>query len=131
MKIVIALLSTLMLISCCNGDETARYLISDEEKEFNPYSFGDIIHFKHSEGSIVVFKVEGINTELRFTETHHCGDGFNAYEELLVHLTGDIGFEISVTIQPIEFSDQLSIRIGTTYLGMLINSSPDFDSLQH
>ncbi len=130
MKIVIALLSTLMLTSCCkDGDETARYLISEEEKAFNPYSIGDINHFKHSKGSIVSFKVEGINTELRFSETEHCGDNFYAYEELLVLLISDIGFDINITIQPVEFSDQLSIRIGNTFLITSMSSSPDFDSL--
>ena len=130
MKIVIALLSMLMLTSCCkDGVETARYLISDEEKEFNPYSIGDITHFKHSKGSRVTFKVEGINTELRFSETEHCGDNFYAYEELLILLTGDIGFDINITIQPVEFSDRLNIRIGNTDLIALTSSLPDFDSL--
>lgn len=81
-------LSIILIIisSCCNEDsiETARYELTNAELELIPYTNGQQINFKHSNGYTFDFKV--IENKLEWKEYHDfcewncCGQDYFSYQ---------------------------------------------------
>ena len=119
------------LTSCCKDSiEVNRYNLSDNEKEFIPYSDNQTIRFIHSNGLQFNMNVTNIYTEFERTKTEHCGENYVSSEIKTAKLESEIPeLMISVSITPKEFNPIMGIDINNSYLQKDLTNKADYDTL--
>lgn len=119
-----------MLASCCHGDEVGQYFLSEQEKAFIPYQEGNSFRFKHSNGYEFDLEVYSSATDMRMTESDHCGENYYSYEIKEVKITSLTPFlEIDLSITPEDLEPILEIRVNTHAFHFPTPLVPDFSSI--
>ncbi len=118
--------------SCCkDATESARYTLSDNEKEFIPYAVNQTIKFVHSNGFEFDVKVSDVYTKFEKTEVEHCGESYISYERKTAKLDSDIPeLDISISIIPKAFDPYMDIQINRTNLHKNLIHKADYDTLR-
>jgi len=127
----LVILILLITSSCCKDSiETGRYYLSDNEKEFIPYTENQKVKYKHSNGFEFYMNVINVKIEFQRTKTEHCGENYVLFETKTVKLQSDIPeLNISVSIPPKEFNPIITIIINNSYLQKDLINKADFDTL--
>lgn len=126
-----AIIVFLLLSACCkDGIEVNRYVLSDYEIESIPYLINESVEFKYTNGFKFYLTVSSRQTEVRKTETHHCGDNYSTFETLTVELlSNNPELYIHFEVVPKEFNPYMTISINKYYFDLDITSEPDIDTL--
>lgn len=121
----------MLLFSCVKeGIETHQYLLTDMENEFIPYQQGQSLSFVHSGGLEFHMRVSADATTMKKSERVHKGDNYVSYEQREVSLNSEVpDFFISLTINPIDYRNDLRVSVNNYNFGMDFLRAPDYDSL--
>jgi len=127
----LTILILLITSSCCKDSiEIARYYLTENEKEFIPYTENQKIKYKYSNGFDFYMNVIDVKTEFKRTKTEHCGENYVSFESKTAYLQSDIpDFNISISIKPKEYCTDIGIMINNSYLQKDVSVKADFDTL--
>ncbi len=132
-KSLFLLIFTLFFISSCckESHESARYMLTDEEKDFIPYEQGDSVKFIHSGGNEFGFEVVNEYTYLDRTYAEHCGENYVAYEYKIAELFSVAPYlNLIFKVTPVQFHPFLEIQLNNYYFHIDISKTPQMDSVK-
>jgi hypothetical protein len=127
----LVVLFLLITSSCCKDSiESDRYVLSDNEKEFIPYTEDQKVKYKYSNGFEFYMNVTNVKIDFQRTETEHCGEKYISFETKVAKLQSNIPeLNISASIMPSEFYPIITITVNNSCFQKDVTKKADFDTL--